>query len=140
MEFALRVDVGRLGDVLTQLSFGKEVEDFELCAAWTIGYLGDRDTLPEPYRELVESPRSRKPLGEFVFSEWNKPAPLGHSEEAVEVRLISLPNHAHENLKTAGSYLLVDLIATKDRRGPRPQGMSSCCRDLQVGPAMPIEK
>lgn len=52
-------------------------EDFDLCVAWAIGYLGDPDKLPEPYRELEKSPRSRKPLGEFVFSEWNKPATFG---------------------------------------------------------------
>jgi nitroreductase len=52
-------------------------EDFDLCAAWAIGYLGDPNALPEPYRELEKSPRSRKPLGEFVFSEWNWPARFG---------------------------------------------------------------
>jgi hypothetical protein len=32
-----------------------------------IGYAGDPDTLPETYRERDLSPRTRKPLAEFVF-------------------------------------------------------------------------
>jgi nitroreductase len=52
-------------------------DDFDLCAAWAIGYLGDPSLLPEPYRELEKSARTRKSLKEFVFSEWNKPAAFG---------------------------------------------------------------
>lgn len=52
-------------------------EDFDVCAAWAVGYLGDPSALPESYREFENSPRSRKSLGEFVFSEWNKPASFG---------------------------------------------------------------
>jgi nitroreductase len=48
-------------------------EDFDLCAAWALGYFGDPNTLPEPYRAFKRSPRLRKPLSEFVFCEWSQP-------------------------------------------------------------------
>jgi hypothetical protein len=36
-----------------------------------IGYAAEPDTLPEKYRERDLTPRSRKPLNEFVFGgEW----------------------------------------------------------------------
>jgi nitroreductase len=54
-------------------------EDFDLCAAWAIGYLGDPNVLPEPYREFENSARTRKSLEEFVFSQWDKPAKFGLS-------------------------------------------------------------
>ena len=34
-----------------------------------IGYAADPDQAPEPYRERDETPRERKPLGNFVFSD-----------------------------------------------------------------------
>lgn len=34
-----------------------------------VGYHGDADDLPEPYREREEAPRSRKQLVEFVFTD-----------------------------------------------------------------------
>jgi nitroreductase len=44
-------------------------DDFEVCAAFAIGYL-DGDDTPPPTRK-------RRPLGEIVFSgEWNRPAAL----------------------------------------------------------------
>jgi nitroreductase len=52
-------------------------EDFDVCAAWAMGYLGDPDALPEPYRALEKGARSRKPLEEFVFNAWETPAIFG---------------------------------------------------------------
>ena len=49
-------------------------DDFDLCATWAVGHLGNPDTLPEPLRTHEKGPRSRKPLHEFVFSGWDKPA------------------------------------------------------------------
>ena len=51
-------------------------EDFEVGAAWALGYAGDPDALPEPYKGMETAARSRKPLEEFVFSAWDKPAAL----------------------------------------------------------------
>jgi nitroreductase len=49
-------------------------DDFEVGAAWALGYLGDPEVLPEPYREMEMAPRTRKPLEEFVFSAWGTAA------------------------------------------------------------------
>ena len=51
-------------------------EDFEVGAAWALGYLGDPEVLPEAYREMEKAARTRKGLEEFVFAEWEKPAEL----------------------------------------------------------------
>ncbi len=51
-------------------------EDFEIGAVTAIGYLGDVDVLPDSLKAAETSARSRKPLSEFVFSEWNKAAQL----------------------------------------------------------------
>ncbi|MGA7158383.1 MAG: nitroreductase family protein [Acidobacteriaceae bacterium] len=51
-------------------------EDYEVGAAWALGYLGDPEALPEAYREMEKAPRTRKGLGEFVFAEWEKAAEL----------------------------------------------------------------
>jgi nitroreductase len=51
-------------------------EEFEVGAAWALGYLGEPDALPEAYREQEKAARTRKPLTEFVFSAWEKPASL----------------------------------------------------------------
>jgi nitroreductase len=51
-------------------------EDYEIGAVTAIGYLGDVAILPESLRTAELSPRKRKPLGEFVFSEWDKAAQL----------------------------------------------------------------
>lgn len=50
--------------------------DFEIGACWAIGYLGDPDALPERLRQRELAARSRKPLDEFVFAEWEVPAKL----------------------------------------------------------------
>jgi nitroreductase len=50
---------------------------YEPCAAIALGYLGKPDSLPEPLRARELAPRSRKPLGEFVFTErWGESSTL----------------------------------------------------------------
>jgi nitroreductase len=45
-------------------------------AALTIGYPGDHEALPQPYKDRETGPRTRKPIAEFVMSgEW------GHTAE-----------------------------------------------------------
>ena len=51
-------------------------EEFEVGAAWALGYLGEPDALPESYQVMEKAPRTRKPLEAFVFAEWEKPAEL----------------------------------------------------------------
>jgi nitroreductase len=51
-------------------------EDFEIGACWSLGYLGDPESLPEKLKERELTPRSRKAISEFVFSEWEVPAKL----------------------------------------------------------------
>ena len=51
-------------------------EAFEVGAAWALGYLGDPDALPESYQAMEKAARTRNPLNEFVFAEWEKPAEL----------------------------------------------------------------
>jgi len=51
-------------------------EGFEVGAAWALGYLGEPDALPESYRAMETAARTRNPLNEFVFAEWEKPAEL----------------------------------------------------------------
>ena len=51
-------------------------EDFEVGAAWALGYVGDPDALPEQMQVMEKAARTRKPLTEFVFSEWDKAAAL----------------------------------------------------------------
>ena len=41
---------------------------WEAIAAFAIGYPGDPESLPQPYRDSETAPRSRKPLHEFVMS------------------------------------------------------------------------
>jgi nitroreductase len=48
--------------------------DYELGAVTAIGYFGDPATLPDRLQKIEVSPRQRKPLEEFVFSAWEKPA------------------------------------------------------------------
>ena len=50
--------------------------DFEIGACWAIGHLGDPDALSERLRQRELAPRTRKPLAEFVFAEWEVPAKL----------------------------------------------------------------
>jgi nitroreductase len=49
-------------------------EEFEIGAAWALGYPGDPDALPMIYREMEKAARTRKPLRDFVFSQWDRPA------------------------------------------------------------------
>ena len=51
-------------------------EDYDIGAVTALGYLGDPETLPEQMKKNELSPRQRKDLEQFVFSEWEKPAVL----------------------------------------------------------------
>jgi len=51
-------------------------EDYEIGAAWALGYLGDPSSLSDTMKAMETSPRSRKPLSEFVYSAWETPAAL----------------------------------------------------------------
>ena len=51
-------------------------DDFEVGAVTALGYFGNLDALSEQLRATEESPRQRKSLNEFVFSEWGKAANL----------------------------------------------------------------
>lgn len=49
-------------------------DDYDLAAALALGYLGSPDQLSEQQRQSELAPRTRKPLGEIVFSDrWNQP-------------------------------------------------------------------
>ena len=48
--------------------------DYEIGAVTAIGYFGDPASLPEHLHKIEVSPRQRKPVEEFVFSDWEKPA------------------------------------------------------------------
>jgi nitroreductase len=48
--------------------------NYEPGACWALGYLGSVEDVPEKYKEAEVTPRSRKSLSEFVFSDWEKPA------------------------------------------------------------------
>jgi nitroreductase len=48
--------------------------DYEIGAVTAIGYFGDPAGLPEHLSKMEVAPRQRKPLEEFVFSDWEKPA------------------------------------------------------------------
>jgi nitroreductase len=50
--------------------------DYDIGAVTAIGYFGDPASLPEKLRKIEESPRERKSLDQFVFSDWEKPAQL----------------------------------------------------------------
>jgi len=48
---------------------------FDPVAAIALGYPGDPDTLPEPWRERERAVRTRRPLAESVFGgRWGEPA------------------------------------------------------------------
>ena len=49
-------------------------DDYDIGAVTAVGYLGDVAGLPEAMRGMEESPRVRKPLDEFVFTAWERPA------------------------------------------------------------------
>lgn len=48
--------------------------DYDIGAVTAVGYFGDPATLPEHLLKMEVAPRQRKPLEEFVFSDWEKPA------------------------------------------------------------------
>jgi nitroreductase len=49
-------------------------EDFEPVTAVAIGYPGDPESLPEPFRSRETAPRIRKPLDEIAFgAHWRAP-------------------------------------------------------------------
>ena len=50
--------------------------EFEIGACWAIGYFGDPESLPDSLKARELTPRSRKPVAEFVFAEWDVPAQL----------------------------------------------------------------
>lgn len=49
-------------------------EDYAMGAVTALGYLGDVDALPDHFKQQELEPRTRKPLSEMVFAEWEKPA------------------------------------------------------------------
>lgn len=49
-------------------------EDYDVVTVTAVGHLGDPADLPEAMQEMEKSPRGRKPIEEFVFSSWGKPA------------------------------------------------------------------
>lgn len=52
-------------------------EEYEPVTLLAVGYLGDPDTLPAQRRQQELTPRTRKPLREFVFAgAWGRTAPL----------------------------------------------------------------
>lgn len=59
-------------------------EDFEVGAAWALGYLGDPAGLPDQMREMEVAPRTRKPLSDFLFAEWDQAALSNHATRAAE--------------------------------------------------------
>ncbi|MBS4013098.1 MAG: nitroreductase family protein [Bacteroidetes bacterium] len=44
-------------------------DDYEVIAAFALGYIGNVDQLPENFRNMETNPRQRKPFSEFVFEE-----------------------------------------------------------------------
>ena len=48
--------------------------DYEIGSVTAIGYFGEPASLPDQLHKREVAPRERKPLAEFVFSEWEKPA------------------------------------------------------------------
>jgi nitroreductase len=48
--------------------------DYDIGAVTAVGYFGDPESLPEHLRKMELAPRQRKPLEEFVFSDWETPA------------------------------------------------------------------
>jgi len=49
-------------------------DDYEMGACWAMGYLDNPEKLPEGLQGAEMTPRSRKKMEEYVFSEWNQPA------------------------------------------------------------------
>ena len=51
-------------------------EDYDIGSVTAVGYLGDPSKLPDHFRQTEETPRTRKPVGEFVFSKWGEAAQI----------------------------------------------------------------
>lgn len=46
-------------------------DGYEAVALTAIGYFGNPESLPEPYRDMEKNPRQRKPVSDFAFrNEW----------------------------------------------------------------------
>jgi nitroreductase len=57
-------------------------EGYEPVAAIAVGYPGDPESLPESLRARASAPRTRRELGEFVFTgRWGKTSPAVESAE-----------------------------------------------------------
>lgn len=92
----LTVEATALGLVVHQMA-GFDVEQArtafglpagqEPVTVFAIGYRGDPETLPEPFRARERAPRTRKPLEQMVFSgTWGRPHPMAMApKEASEV-------------------------------------------------------
>jgi len=64
-------------DVPKAISVYNIPQGYQPVAAIALGYLGDPQTLSEQYLQRELSPRTRKPLENFVFSgNWNQISPL----------------------------------------------------------------
>ena len=50
--------------------------EYEIGAVTALGYLGDPATLHDQLRASELAPRTRKPLNEFVLTDWDTPATL----------------------------------------------------------------
>jgi nitroreductase len=49
-------------------------EDYDIAAAFALGYLGTPEDLPEPYQSKEREKRVRKPLSEIAFGgDWGEP-------------------------------------------------------------------
>ena len=52
-------------------------ENYAMGSVMTLGYQGELTDLPEKFQAQEQAPRSRKPLSEIVWSEWDRTAELG---------------------------------------------------------------
>jgi nitroreductase len=65
--------------------YGIPEDSYQVLNAIAIGYTVDPEDIPEDMRDREYADRSRKPLSEFVFGEWEQPAAvLKTDEEMVE--------------------------------------------------------
>lgn len=51
-------------------------ENYTMGSVMALGYQGELSDLPDKFQAQEQSPRSRKPLSEIVFSDWEHPAAL----------------------------------------------------------------
>lgn len=75
--------IGLAAHQMAGFDWVKAREAFEIPEAYTmgsvmaLGYQGELSDLPDKFQAQEQSPRSRKPLSEIVFSFWDQPADLG---------------------------------------------------------------